>query len=421
MKKYKKGTASFYIVSFSTLILVIIAASFATVIISAATRSSNDDLSQSAYDAALAGVEDAKLAYSNYRRCVAEKKTDAHLNLNNARVTCEDIMYWMQNPDCDMVAHILGRIGKNQSSEVLVSDTISDTTGKGVTSEINQAYTCVKIEQNLNDYRANLTSSNQAKLVKVEFGDDVVQNIDKIKLSWYTVKAGQKLAFSSFGSKFGPAQSTVTTPPILRLQMIQTAKSFSMNDFIDFQAANNGQTDRATLYLIPQYNGGLNSTITDTAVAKTNNRAIKNEPFLVNCSGETTGECACSVEIKLPQPVGGARNNDTFMFVVSLPYGVPDTDFAMEFLCGESVCGTAAESDDYVKNLAKIKGGQVSIDSTGRANDLYRRVETRMETTDVSFPYAYFAIEMLGGNQNDVKIEKNMVIKSQINGSSIQW
>ena len=69
-KKFKSGAASFYIVAFSTLILVIIAASFASAIIAEITRSSNSDLAQSAYDAALAGVEDAKAAFINYQNCM---------------------------------------------------------------------------------------------------------------------------------------------------------------------------------------------------------------------------------------------------------------------------------------------------------------------------------------------------------------
>ena len=67
MRKFRKGAASFYIVAISTLILLIVAMSFAAVIIYEVTRTSNDDLSQSAYDSALAGVEDAKLAFYNYR------------------------------------------------------------------------------------------------------------------------------------------------------------------------------------------------------------------------------------------------------------------------------------------------------------------------------------------------------------------
>ena len=71
--KFKKGAASFYIVAFSTLIMVILATSFATVVMSETTRTSNDDLSQSAYDSALAGVEDAKVAFFNYQNCIKNK------------------------------------------------------------------------------------------------------------------------------------------------------------------------------------------------------------------------------------------------------------------------------------------------------------------------------------------------------------
>ena len=129
-QRFKKGVASFYIVAFSTLILVIIAASFAMVIISAVSRTSNDDLSQSAYDSALAGVEDAKIAFSNYRRCVEENPTLNPTTLSPGNdVTCQDIIYWMNNPDCDMVGHILGRIPKDESGEVVVSDTVSSADG----------------------------------------------------------------------------------------------------------------------------------------------------------------------------------------------------------------------------------------------------------------------------------------------------
>ena len=47
-KEYKKGAASFYIVAFATLILIIVVMSFATIMISEMARTSNDDLAQSA-------------------------------------------------------------------------------------------------------------------------------------------------------------------------------------------------------------------------------------------------------------------------------------------------------------------------------------------------------------------------------------
>ena len=70
MKRFKQGAASFYMVAITTLVLVIIATSFAAVIIAEIARTSNDDLAQSAYDAAMAGVEDARLAYYNYSNCI---------------------------------------------------------------------------------------------------------------------------------------------------------------------------------------------------------------------------------------------------------------------------------------------------------------------------------------------------------------
>ena len=86
-KAFKKGAASFYIVAFSTLILMIIATSFAAIIISEITRTTNDDLSQSAYDSAMAGVEDAKLAFYNYQNCMTQKHVESS---SDNKWICED-------------------------------------------------------------------------------------------------------------------------------------------------------------------------------------------------------------------------------------------------------------------------------------------------------------------------------------------
>ena len=76
-RRIKEGAASFYVVALSTLILMIIATSFAAIIISEVTRTMNDDLSQSAYDSAMAGIEDAKLAFYNYQNCLAQQNGES--------------------------------------------------------------------------------------------------------------------------------------------------------------------------------------------------------------------------------------------------------------------------------------------------------------------------------------------------------
>ena len=115
----------------------------------------------------------------------------------------------------------------------------------------------------------------------------------------------------------------------------------------------------------------------------------------------------------MPDPVGGQRNDDTFMFLVTLPYGEPDTDFAMEFYCGEGASCPNAQGDvNDNSGAAPMANTQVSIDSTGRANDLFRRVETRIESSDTSFPYTYYALELFG---NGDTLKKNMTVLCENN------
>ena len=61
-RESKKGVASLYAVVFATILFGVITLSFVRIILSEARQSDDDELSQSAYDSALAGVEDAKRA-----------------------------------------------------------------------------------------------------------------------------------------------------------------------------------------------------------------------------------------------------------------------------------------------------------------------------------------------------------------------
>ncbi len=62
VSKRQRGAVSIFAVVFSALLLTILTVGFIRLMVSAQQRAINNDLSQSAYDAALAGVEDAKRA-----------------------------------------------------------------------------------------------------------------------------------------------------------------------------------------------------------------------------------------------------------------------------------------------------------------------------------------------------------------------
>ena len=424
--KQKSGAASFYIVAFSTLILMIIATSFAVAIVAEVTRSANDDLSQSAYDAALAGIEDAKLSFMNYQNCVNTGISYPDSLTNSNEVTCQDIVYWMNHPDCDMVGHILGRIGRDESGEVTVEE--GSDTGE---NEMNQAYTCVTIKTKLDDYRASLSSLSPYRIIKVDLDSAHANDIKQVKISWYLNGGSMSLDYTNFLTSAGRVAFqplnlvNASTPPTIALGLIQTTPSFTMTQ-LNGQTTS-GQTDRATMYLVPTgtaysatpktlaadatYIGVYDSTnnvntLSAAQVAATND-LHKDLPFVVYCPESTDAEYICSATINLPSPIGTTRSDDTFMLVVSLPYGQPETDFSLEFLCADGTnCGTPVGGGGAMgsTSVATLNGVQVLIDSTGRASDLFRRVEVRLEPADNTFTFPFYAVQVGEALEKDLTV-----------------
>ena len=450
-KKFRKGAASFYIVAFSTLILMIVAASFAAVIISEITRTSNDDLSQSAYDSALAGVEDAKLAYYSYENC---KGTPAAEPNKDNTITCGEMVWYMENPSCDMVGNMLGRT----KDDVVAVEEVN--TGAGASNNMQQYYTCVEVQDSLKDYRSTLSSSSMIKAMRAKFDDEqetnpeakIANKISKVKVSWYadsdsstniTSKDYTNITESGNGVTFPSlVGEKAATPPTISLTMVQTGLSFDINSF-DKTIGNT--TNRGMVYLVPtsdktkastdvagNSNGSFESSIDANVIGsdaflKSNDKTAQNLPYKVYCGGTTEGnEFACSATIDLPRPIGGTRNSDTFMFVVGMPYGKAGksdkVSFLLEFFCesASQKCGqqTIIGEDGQEKTediaQANLKGVQVQVDSTGRANDLFRRIETRLEDMDSLSLSIMGPLELLG-ESGGTALTKDYAVKCEYN------
>lgn len=396
-KSERQGVASLYVVVFATILFGVITLSFTRIILSEVEQSVDDDLSQSAYDAALAGVEDAKVAVNRYYRCLATNSNANACNTINVFDTsdtnCEDGF---------PLAKILHDV---YDGEVKIQESHGGASGE---TAADQAYTCVIISDVTQDYRGVLTSDTRTKVVPIGVNatggtsSDLLDQVVKVRFSWYS-ELNQGSNNSSNNNSFKNLRndnkldnySNKTTPPTIQLNFIKTGSSINLSDF---RTENNTSTTvDSTMVFIPAKSGSngnnpLRLNVNDTTV-KSNGNATKNSgsdgdnnvhsPYMLQCTSQQ--EFACVVDLEVDSVLG---NGDNAFLVVSLPYGDSLTDFSVALL-------------DSSGTPINFQGVQVNVDSTGRTNQLLRRVETRLDPADLYFPYPQFALETTDGDDED--------------------
>lgn len=377
MKKVKtrRGITSFYIVIFVTTLLLIIAMGFLRIMVSESTRTTNNDLSNSAYDAALAGVEDAKIALIEYHKCIDQGfKAD-----KNGTETCQQVIYYMEegvnSESCDVVSNVLVRNGtrdENNGSEVIVRETDNH---ESTSDEMVQAYTCVKISEDLDDYRSSVNSNNRVRVVPIRTDD--YADINMIEFSW------------------SPQSGNVSGEHIVGLDIFQTDETFSIGEL----SLNSGVgTDHAELILSPS--GGTGWTAISSSDVLQQSSKSDHAPISVACGN--SGEFKCQARVAIPKTYrGGKRSEATFFLRVESIYGKA-IDFSVKLCTGNNPSNGDGCKDN---NTRRFVGVQAQIDSTGRANELFRRLDTRVELVDVNFPYPEFTFQLEGSE--DPAVSKN--------------
>lgn len=400
--KTKRGAASLFVVIFTIILLGVIVLGFTRLILSEAGQTTNSDLSQSAYDSALTGIEDAKVALLKYHDCISQGKVAG--SATSEPGTCEWYIYAMQNgmnnQSCDVVSDVLSRSTAKKedgegSGEVIVQET-QNTSDTGNADYMAQAYTCVTIQEELNDYRSTVTPTSRVRIVPIRVGGTKngtpynINNVGAIRIHWHIPTGDESLTDQNTFVAAG--DSTAKNPAVLGVQFFQADGEFHLSEL---SAANGeGRTDRASIYLKPSTSG-------DNLVSKSEMSASANkaqdyangggEPHPVKC--QSGNEYYCTATLEVPATFRGeSRNQGASFLLVTLPYGQPQTDFSIELL-------ENASSSEPIP----MSGVQARIDSTGRANDLYRRVESRVELVDTYFPYPEFTIQMTNGANSDIE------------------
>lgn len=374
--RYQRGGVSIFLVLFACLLVTLVTVGFITVMIKNQQQVTDSSLADSAYDSAIAGVEDAKRVAIIYRQC----KTG---ELAVTTPQCVAALSAVDSKQCNTTQAGLQMGGS--PDEVPIKNSEGDTES----AALQQAYTCVKMDYYTDDVVKSI-GDGATQLIYLRPVDDPANPNDgyafnKVKISWFTKgdsnatgRVNPRLATNynlpvKTAWDVNPANGL--TPPILRIQYIQTASSFTMNDFNDSTSGSN--TNTAFLYPTTIGNGAdnqVNFTATDPRP-----NTIPKGPVQVKCESglfDTIGTYACSATIYVPAAKGGTKNN-AFLLVSSVYH---DTSYRVQM---------------YRDNdIVQFDGVQPAVDSTGRANDLFRRVDARVDFYNGNFNYPSAAVDL---------------------------
>lgn len=341
-KQNQQGAVAIFIVIFAALFITIITVSFVGIMLKNQTQSLNADLADSAYDSALAGVEDAKRLFQKYKECEAAGILDT-------------------DPDCVDAKNAIaaGCFGVKrfitQSKTASGETTIQRSADSSNDTSLDQAYTCVKLNLNI-PYREGSIDSGKFDVIPLGLKDTGGSMFNKIKISWYTTSTGgdntgtiSYPTFPQLRNDSGAGRWPDNAPPLLRVQFVNlSGGSINLSDF-DYNTP--GTRRVGTTFLYPRSTGISTASILPSPAPITP----------IKCVNTSVGNATyhCNAILTLPaQPV-----SPNSYLILSPIYG--NTHYSIQVL-------DASDNPYIFTNVA-------NVDSTGRANDLFRRVKVQVE------------------------------------------
>ena len=394
-RSFKQGATSIYAVIISMLLLTVITVSFIKIAVTEAQRTAADELSQSSYDSALAGVEDAKLALKQYYNCKNAKtvQNTAGDDLCPQIITAIEKGFASPTDYCDGISQALGRAAEGVEVPIQESEEAKNN--------FEQAYTCVMLNNRLDDFRSQLDASTPMRAIALKTNN--ADSVTGIKIAWHNIDDDGPFNFTN-QTYFAKNQPTVAAPTVLSAHIVQTSKDFTLEQFDDSEG---DRTNNATVVLKPVENGS--NYVTAQTLIKSNKHEQTNVPQAITCN--KSGEFACVVSLVLPKPRGdGVRRGDTFYLFLSLPYEQPTTTFSVQLCTDTDSRPGACQLSDGSRSIAPFIDSQIAVDSTGRANSMYTRVEARLEFNDLYAPlpeHALYSLSQSGGIDKDFYVTKN--------------
>ena len=367
--KDQRGVVSLFIVIFTALLMTIVTVSFVQLMVKDQQQATHSDLSQSAYDSAQAGVEDAKRLLLLDQAC---RNDSAASGVNCMQVAAAlTPTPGSDQTDCDTLSK--GGVVAETNNETIIQQSAGDNA-----AALDQAYTCVRIAVNTDDYLGQL-ETDESVVVPLRSS----KPFTSVELSWFSDRDissqtnNPAVGFPSAGANVSlPRVGTrwkFNYPALMRAEIIQTGSSFTLSDFDD--SAGGGKSNANTLFLYPSQVGATTKSFAIDA-----RKSPGSAPQPIQCKNSLAGGgYACSVKLTLLKPADGDTNNRNAFLRLNALYN--KAHFQVKLL-------------DSTGAGVKFANVQPEVDSTGRANDLFRRVISRVELRgDFTYPDAAIDID----------------------------
>ncbi len=362
----ERGAVSLFIVIFTAVLITIISVSFIGLMIQGQRQSTTDDLSRSAYDSAQAGVEDAKRALVEYNEACTGGNTDRCNQLNSI----------FQRDDCSTLQD--AGVVSASDKEVVIKQQEGD-------SALQQAYTCVKLQTDSPDYLGTLGADSSRVVPLRGVGD-----FNKITLEWFMksdlktdegeAEAAVDLPNTSDTTLLKLADWPKNRPALIRSQLIQ----YGTNGFqlSDFDTTAGSKSNANTLFFYPS--GTVDTGVpsgTFSFLADVRRSQDTRNLQQVKCDAGFAHFYACKTTITMPRAIGQDNDSRVAFLRLNALYS-SGNNFRIQLY-----------NNDTRVNFA---GVQAVVDSTGRANDQFRRVQSRIELDVSTYPYPEAAVDITG-------------------------
>lgn len=377
-KNFKKGGVSIFIVIVVGVLVSIMSASFLRLMFRDQEQASKLDLSQSAYDSAQAGVEDAKRFLRIFRSACGPSGTG---DFEGAHYRCNAMRDAIQSDSCYVLA--TAGIGKDKS-ETIIQTNSSSGGASSRDADLNQAYTCVKLKMNTADFLGR-TNDGTPSVINLRGAE----TFNHVRIRWHSrenMTNGNNISLDSLSNP--SSRPNINTqnwrsqnrPAILKAQFygyVPGSGGSSSNMDTPYPDDGNGASEML-FYPVNRTSAKRSNSSRMPTVRRNDSSSEATTDYTFTICSDTmdvnSNTYACETTVDIGREV---RPSD--VLYLRLTPLMNDSNFSVELLNNGRV--------------VDFNGVQPKVDSTGRANTQLRRVESRIGFNDTNFPVPLFSAQ----------------------------